>query len=117
MEHQNFVKEKNNIQTSLKSQVVETAQENFKFAVRTQGMKDATAQNQENKYMQTQNHFATRNLKLQDEQKWLQQINTSKQNEDSFLRQQRNDQIKDLRDTYKAQKDEKRERDRCFMKN
>ena len=117
MDRQTFVQEKDNIQTSLKSQVVETAQENFKFAVRKQGIQDSHAQNMNNKYMQTQNHFAHRNLQLQDEQKWLQQINSSKANEDSFLRQQRTDQIRDLRDTYKAQQAEKNERARSFMKN
>ena len=36
--------------------------------------------------------------------------------ENEFLKKQRNDQIRDLRETYKRQQEEKRERERTFMK-
>ena len=41
IERQQFLTEKDNIQTSLKSKVVEDAQENFRFAQRKQHHKDA----------------------------------------------------------------------------
>ena len=117
IDRQTFLQEKDNIQTSLKSKVVEDAQENFRFAQRKQHHVDANIQNADKKYTQTQNHFAARNMQLQDEQRWLQQINEAKANEDNFLRQQRNERIKDLRNTYAAQQAEKNERDRCFIKH
>jgi len=67
MDRKEFVKEKDNIQTSLKSKVIDEAQEKFKFAQRRQGLIDAKRQNFENTNMQTQNNFANRNLQLQDE--------------------------------------------------
>ena len=66
--------------------------------------------------MQTQSYFANRNLQLQDEQKWLEQINNAKVTEDRFLKQQRNERVKDLRATYAQQLQEKGERTKCFMK-
>ena len=51
MDRQLFLQEKDNIQTSLKSKVVEDAQENFKFNQRKQRHIDANHHNKDNKYM------------------------------------------------------------------
>ena len=53
MDRQLFLQEKDNIQTSLKSKVIEEAQENFRFAQRKQHHKDANMQNADSKQMQT----------------------------------------------------------------
>ena len=50
IDRQTFLQEKDNIQTSLKSKVVEDAQENFRFAQRKQHHVDANIQNADKKY-------------------------------------------------------------------
>ena len=55
-------------------------------------------------------------MKLFDEQRFLQRANEARKIENEFLKKQRNDQIRDLRETYKRQQEEKRERERTFMK-
>ena len=55
-------------------------------------------------------------MKLFDEQRFLQRANEARKIENEFLKKQRNDQIRDLRATYKRQQEEKKERERTFMK-
>ena len=58
-------------------------------------------------------HKTTR---LADEERWLSNIREAQTDESTFHLNQKNMRIADLRQTYKQQADEKREREKNFIK-
>ena len=54
--------------------------------------------------------------RLADEERWLSDIREAQMDESNFHLDQKNMRIADLRNTYKQQADEKREREKNFIK-
>ena len=84
--------------------------------MRRKALTEANNQNKETGQNLTQHNFLQKTLKLQDEQRWLEQIKETELNEDNFLAGQKNDRIQDLRDTYAAQRAEKTATDKFIQK-
>ena len=57
-----------------------------------------------------------RSTKLADDKRWLDAINEAQRHESDFHEYQRKMRVADLRQTYLEQAEEKRERERSFVK-
>ena len=69
-----WLSEKDNVQTSLMSKKQGDAQEAYRANEKARLLMDTTQNNIQDMRTQTQNYFANRTMKLQDEQRWLSQI-------------------------------------------
>ena len=71
------------------------------------GLDDARDMNRIKKMEQDKNYNEGRNREIQDDNNWLKQIREVERDEDNFIKNRRMQEIKDLRNVYKGQADEK----------
>jgi len=83
------MREKDNLQTSLKSKKEDDANENFRFNQRQMKLKDAFTANFQDFQNAVQVSSINRHMRLQDEQKWLQQLSDIQRDESSYIERQR----------------------------
>ena len=115
-EREEWIKEKDNIQTSLKSKKDDDINERIRMNIRKDALTEMFTKNLADTALQTTAVINERNTKLADEKLWLSEIKEAEKEESNFLENLRRERINDLRITYKEQATDKRERDKHFMK-
>ena len=115
-ERKETLREKDNIQTSIKSKVEDDAIERFRQNMRKATVMDVFKVNLGDcqTFAETKQH--NRNKKLEDEQDWLNQIKDAQIDEANYHQDERRKRITDLRYEYKEQADQKRDCERNFVK-
>ena len=84
--------------------------------LRKEALKDMFNKNINDYRDQTNAMNNNRNMQLQDEQRWLNEIQDAEMEENNFHKQLRKERVQDLRFTYKEQANDKREREKNFVK-
>ena len=84
--------------------------------LRKEALKDMFNKNINDYRDQTNAMNNNRNMQLQDEQRWLNEIQDAEMEENNFHKQLRKERVQDLRITYKEQATDKREREKNFVK-
>lgn len=91
-EHEEWIQERDNVQTSLISKKQQDAQEQFKQNQRKSELLQSVQANQAVNLMQTQNFKSSRNNQIVDELNWLQEIKEAEAIENQFMKSQKLEQ-------------------------
>lgn len=111
-----FLRARDNVQTSLKSKKQEDQSETAKWNYRKALMHETRNENVSMREALGQERQMMRTVNLQSEQSWLDQLTQMQSQENEALLKRKKDNITDLRTVYREQQKQRKEQQDLYLK-